>query len=81
MSETISVHNMFSPCSAKRRASDKDLPACRAEILEIFSLHFGRNDDLIQIIDKKLEKLPGLLHDLKQFLLRQNLVSLAEHGL
>ena len=23
---TISVHNMFSPCSAKRRASDKDLP-------------------------------------------------------
>ena len=26
MSKTISVHNMFSPCSAKRRASDKDLP-------------------------------------------------------
>ena len=23
---TISVHNMSSPCSAKRRASDKDLP-------------------------------------------------------
>ena len=23
---TISVHNVFSPCSAKRRASDKDLP-------------------------------------------------------
>ena len=23
---TISVHNMISPCSAKRRASDKDLP-------------------------------------------------------
>ena len=23
---TISVHNMFSPCSSKRRASDKDLP-------------------------------------------------------
>ena len=23
---TIVVHNMFSPCSAKRRASDKDLP-------------------------------------------------------
>ena len=22
----IFVHNMFSPCSAKRRASDKDLP-------------------------------------------------------
>ena len=26
MSETISVHNMFSSSSAKRRASDKDLP-------------------------------------------------------
>jgi hypothetical protein len=23
---TISVHNMLSPCSAKRRASEKDLP-------------------------------------------------------
>jgi len=23
---TIFVHNMFSPCSAKRRTSDKDLP-------------------------------------------------------
>merc|ERR1719362_972346 len=23
---TIFVHNIFSPCSAKRRASDKDLP-------------------------------------------------------
>ena len=23
---SILVHNMFSPCSAKRRASDKDLP-------------------------------------------------------
>ena len=23
---TIFVHNMFSPCSAKRRPSDKDLP-------------------------------------------------------
>ena len=25
---TIFVHNMLSPCSAKRRASDKDLPVC-----------------------------------------------------
>ena len=25
MSKTICVHNMFSPCSPKRRASDKDL--------------------------------------------------------
>ena len=29
MSETISVHNMFSPCFAKRRASDKDLPVLK----------------------------------------------------
>ena len=26
---TIFVHSMFSPCSAKRRASDKDLPVPR----------------------------------------------------
>ena len=39
---TIFVHNMFSPCSAKRRASDKDLPVCRAifSYQEIFSNKF-----------------------------------------
>ena len=26
---TIFVHNLFSPCSAKRRASDKDLPVTK----------------------------------------------------
>ena len=26
---TIFIHNMFSPCSAKRRASDKDLPVMK----------------------------------------------------
>ena len=31
---TIFVRNMFSPCSAKRRASDKDLPVC-------FWIHFA----------------------------------------
>ena len=31
---TIFVHNMFSPCSAKRIASDKDLP-----VQPLFSLH------------------------------------------
>ena len=35
-SRTIFVHNMFSPCSAKRRASDKDLPVC----LKILWRHF-----------------------------------------
>ena len=32
---TIFVHNMFSPCSAKRRASDKDLPV---QMLTLISL-------------------------------------------
>ena len=31
---TIFVHNMFFPCSAKRRASDKDLPVCYNAIKE-----------------------------------------------
>ena len=31
---TIFVHNMFSPCSAKRRASDKDLPVQERQIVE-----------------------------------------------
>ena len=30
---TIFVHNMFSPCSAKRRASDKDLPVMHVLML------------------------------------------------
>ena len=29
LGRTCCVHNMFSPCSAKRRASDKDLPVQR----------------------------------------------------
>ena len=29
---TISVHNMFSPCFEKRRASDKDLPVSKVQI-------------------------------------------------
>ena len=28
VSDVFFVHNMFSPSSAKRRASDKDLPVC-----------------------------------------------------
>ena len=32
--KTIFVHNMFSPCSAKRRASDKDLPVNFAIIFQ-----------------------------------------------
>merc|ERR1712218_203699 len=36
---TIFVHNMFSPCSAKRNASDKDLPV-QQTILSTASLLF-----------------------------------------
>ena len=45
---TIFVHNMFSPCSAKRRASDKDLPVINqsrllysTEILMVSNLILG----------------------------------------
>ena len=47
---TIFVHNMFSPCSAKRRASDKDLPVdmmarIREKAISIFlgNLNSGRS--------------------------------------
>ena len=36
---TIFVHNMFYPCSAKRRASDKDLPLL---ILTFDQVHLGK---------------------------------------
>ena len=35
---TIFVHNMFSPCSAKRRASDKDLPVLLHDDLSEFKV-------------------------------------------
>ena len=35
-----SVHNMFSPCSAKRRASDKDLPVYIIIVLYLLILCF-----------------------------------------
>jgi hypothetical protein len=34
--KTIFVHNMFSPCSAKRRASDKDLPVLERDFFKMF---------------------------------------------
>ena len=34
----IFAHNMFSPCSAKRRASDKDLPVLNKEMLQFLSV-------------------------------------------
>ena len=43
---TIFVHNMFSPCSAKRRASDKDLPVMAKENYSDFqykNIHFEKN--------------------------------------
>ena len=35
---TIFVHNMFSPCSAKRRASEKELPVLRVLYPKIHTL-------------------------------------------
>ena len=43
---TIFVHNMFSPCSAKRRASDKDLPV-KVSILIEFDIFMTANLRLI----------------------------------
>ena len=40
---TIFVHNMFSPCSAKRRASDKDLPVTREFSKELSALSPATN--------------------------------------
>ena len=40
--KTILVHNMFSPCSAKRRASDKDLPIIKDFYCKLCSLQFDK---------------------------------------
>jgi hypothetical protein len=48
---TIFVHNMFSPCSAKRRASDKDLPV-HIEIAEWGHIYFAheRISSLLRLV-------------------------------
>ena len=50
---TIFVHNMFSPCSAKRRASDKDLPVLNSKILFCFShlIYFRSKIPTLCVID------------------------------
>ena len=48
---TIFVHNMFSLCSAKKRASDKNLPVCRQKWLRIES---GLNFE--SVVATQLEK-------------------------
>ena len=49
---TIFVHNMFSPCSAKRRASDKDLPV-RISIKNFCLFFFTlRNSFVHKLYDK-----------------------------
>ena len=46
---TIFVHNMFSPCSAKRRDSDKDLPvSCLLIIFPIFIFQARRSPQYCQ---------------------------------
>ena len=47
---TIFVHNMFSPCSAKRRASDKDLPVTK-KLTAVMSCRF-----LIKFLDNMIKK-------------------------
>ena len=50
--QTIFVHNIFSPCSAKRRASDKDLPVVKSK----FIVHFFRIQKvLLTLTDLYLE--------------------------
>ena len=39
----IFVHNMFSSCSAKRRASDKDLPVTCHAMFGNYDLGIGKN--------------------------------------
>ena len=51
MSKTITEHNMFSPCSAKKRASDKNLPVCRQKWVGIES---GLNFE--SVVATQLEK-------------------------
>ena len=57
---TISVHNMFSPCSAKKKASDKNLPVlfyfhdCVFLLLHAYVIYC---EFVIQGLGRKLEKL------------------------
>ena len=44
---TIFVHNMFSPCSVKRRASDKDLPVQ----LEYYRVKHGVKKNILCIAE------------------------------
>ena len=51
---TIFVHNIFSPCSEKRRASDKDLPV----IPEFYYIHNRLTLEILEesFQDKKISK-------------------------
>ena len=59
MSETISVHNMFSPCSAKRRASDKDLP------VQLKKMQLNKEKGLKRL-EVMLEDMENVLVELKK---------------
>ena len=49
---TIFVHNMFSLCSAKRRASDKDLLVLKKSTIDSFLLQTNNSMTLIRNFDK-----------------------------
>ena len=48
---TIFVHNMFSPCSAKRRASDKDLPVLKIIPMFVFGENLRHHDLRLRLFD------------------------------
>ena len=56
---TIFVHNMFSPCSAKRRASDKDVPVPYLFYYFLLSDFFATNFLTKQWPDRVQKRLRG----------------------
>ena len=58
---TITVHNMFSPCSAKRRASDKDLCVIKNQETLVFSKLFQGLFDFCNIKFEVLKNLSKMV--------------------
>ena len=61
---TTFVHNMFFPCSAKRRASDKDLPVPQVPFCDEKSVQLVRvaSYDLSEVTSYKIHILGNLVH-------------------
>ena len=55
---------MFSPCSAKRRASDKDLPVLQEEETMKTNSHYDDTKDLLKLLNNEtIEKSTNLKQD------------------